>query len=191
MGNERSRNRTAGKIDSLPPEVKEQVDKMLMNTSITYTEITNWLVACGFEISRSAVGRYALRTNNLTSRMLEAQQRTEALVKVVQQNPDADYSEAGMRLLMDGLINRLATAEEEFDELPIDKAGQLITALSRTKVYKDKVRQDMAKKVELAFKGMEAEIMASIKNNDELANDLRCILERAKRMMLEEEKTNS
>lgn len=188
MGNERSRNRTAGKIDSLPPEVKEQVDKMLMDTSITYTEITNWLVACGFEISRSAVGRYALRTNNLTSRMLEAQQRTEALVKVVQQNPDADYSEAGMRLLMDGLINRLATAEEEFDELPIDKAGKLITALSRTKVYKDKVKQDMQKKVELAFQGMEAEIMEALKADKQLSEDLKNILERAKAKMLEDEK---
>lgn len=188
MGNERSRNRTAGKIDSLPQEVKEQVDKMLMDTSITYTEITNWLVACGFEISRSAVGRYALRTNNLTSRMLEAQQRTEALVKVVQQNPDADYSEAGMRLLMDGLINRLATAEEEFDELPIDKAGKLITALSRTKVYKDKVKQDMQKKVELAFRGMEAEIMEALKADKQLSEDLKNILERAKAKMLEDEK---
>lgn len=45
-------------------------------------------------------------------------------------------------LMMDGLINRLATAGDEFDYLPLDKAGRLIASLSRTKAYKDKVRQD-------------------------------------------------
>ena len=47
---------------------------------------------------------------------------------------------------MDGLINKLATAEEEFDALPLEKAGRLLTSLSRTKVYKDRVKQDMQKK---------------------------------------------
>lgn len=188
MGRERTKSRTAGKIDGLPPNVKEQVDIMLLDTAITYTEISQWLINNGYEISRSSVGRYALRTNNLTQRMLEAQQRTEALVKVVQQNPDADYSEAGMRLLMDGLVNRLAMAQEEFDELPVEKAGKLITALSRTKAYKDKVKQDMQKKIELAFQGMEAEIMSVLKADKELSEDLKNILERAKSKMLEEEK---
>lgn len=188
MGRERTKNRTAGKIDGLPPEVKEQVDTMLLDTAVTYTEISEWLINKGYEISRSSVGRYAMRTNSLTQRMLEAQQRTEALVKVVQNNPDADYSEAGMRLLMDGLVSRLATAEEEFDSLPIDKAGKLITALSRTKAYKDKVKQDMQKKVELAFQGMEAEIMAVLKADKQLSEDLKNILERAKTKMLEDEK---
>lgn len=188
MGKERTKNRTAGKIDGLPPEVKEQVDMMLLDTAVTYTEISQWLINKGYEISRSSVGRYALRTNNLTQRMLEAQQRTETLVKVVQQNPDADYSEAGMRLLMDGLINRLAMAQEEFDDLSVEKAGKLITALSRTKAYKDKVKQDMQKKVELAFQGMEAEIMVVLKSDKQLSEDLKTILEKAKAKMLEEEK---
>lgn len=188
MGRERTKNRTAGKIDGLPPEVKEQVDMMLLDTAVTYTEISQWLINKGYEISRSSVGRYALRTNNLTQRLLEAQQRTEALVKVIQQNPDADYSEAGMRLLMDGLVNRLAMAQEEFDDIPVEKAGKLITALSRTKAYKDKVKQDMQKKVELAFQGMEAEIMVVLKSDKQLSEDLKSILEKAKEKMLEEEK---
>ena len=45
-----------------------------------------------------------------------------------------------------GLIDRLATAEEEFDTMPLDKAGRLVASLARTKTYKDRVRQDMQKK---------------------------------------------
>lgn len=41
-------------------------------------------------------------------------------------------------MTMNGLVNRMATAEEEFDLMPLDKAGRLIASLSRTKVYKDR-----------------------------------------------------
>ena len=30
---------------------------------------------------------------------------------------------------MDGLMQRVSTAEEEFDEMPLDKAGRLIASL--------------------------------------------------------------
>lgn len=189
MGKERQRNRISSKIDALPPDVKAEVDAMLLDSSITYTQISEFLNEEGYVISRSAVGRYALRTNDATSRLQEIQQRTEALVKVAQQNPDLDYTEAGMQFLMDGLINRLAMAEEEFDEMPLDKAGKLVTALSRTKAYKDKVRQDLQSNTEKAFKGMEAEIMAAIKGNKALADEMKSILERAKVAMLESENT--
>lgn len=47
---------------------------------------------------------------------------------------------------MNGLVNRMASAEEEWDTIPLDKAGRLIASLSRTKAYKDRVKQDMRKR---------------------------------------------
>lgn len=55
-------------------------------------------------------------------------------------------------MTMNGLINKVATAEEEFQEMPLDKAGRLIASLSRTKIYKDKVKQDMKKRLILHFR---------------------------------------
>lgn len=187
MGRERKKNRVSCKIDLLPDEIKAQADQMLADTSNTYQEISDFLKEQGYEVSRSAVGRYAMRTNSVMQRLMEAQKQTEALVNVVKKNPDADYTEAGLRILMDGLINRVATAEEEFDYLPLDKAGKLITALSRTKAYKDKVKQDMQEKVELAFQGMEQEILEAIQSEPELAEDLKRILQKAKLKMLKED----
>ena len=92
-----------------------------------------------------------------------------------------------MMLMMDGLISRLATAEDEFDELPLDKVGRLIASLSRTKVYKDRVRQEMKNKVDLAFAGMEDEIMKVIKSDPALAEQMRQILTTAKDMMLKDD----
>ena len=187
MGKQRQRNRITSKIDQLPEDIREEFEDMLLDSSITYIEISEHLKELGYDVSRSAVGRYAIRTNRTTNRLIEAQQQAEALVRVVKQNPDADYTEAGMRMLMDGLITRIATAEEEFDAMPIEKVGKLVTALSRTKVYKDKVRQDMKEKVELAFQGMEGEIMSVIKEDPELSEAMKEILKKAKDKMITEE----
>ena len=184
MGRTRKKNRISSKIDELPSEIKGQVDVMLSDTSNSYQDVSGWLKEKGYEISKSSVGRYAVRSNTAAQRLLEAQSRTEALVNVVRKNPDADCTEAGLMLMMDGLINRLATAEDEFDYLPLDKAGRLIASLSRTKAYKDKVRQDMKDKADLAFQEMEEEIMKTIKSDPELKVRLKEILTRAKELML-------
>ena len=102
-------------------------------------------------------------------------------------NPDADYTEAAIMLTMNGLVNKVATAEEEFQEMPLDKAGRLIASLSRTKVYKDRVRQDMKKKADIAFKEMETEMMKVIKNDPQSAEQLKDILTRAKERMMEDD----
>lgn len=187
MGNERRRTRIVSKIDELPEDIKAKVDEMLLDPTITYQAVSDWLGIQKFLVSKSSVGRYALRTGEAVKRIQDAQKQTEALVAAVKKHPETDFTNAGMMLLMDGLIKKLVVAQEEFDELPLDKAGRLITALSRTKVYKDKVRHEMKKKVELAFEGMEAEIMKVIKADPLLAAELKIVLEKAKAKMINNE----
>lgn len=184
MGKERSRSRITCKIDRLPPDVKKEVDAMLSDSSNKYWEISEWLKEQGHDISTSSVGRYAIRIGKATARLMEAQRQAEALAVAIRANPDADYTEAAMRILMDGLVNKLATAEEEFDEMSLADAGKLVTNLSRTKAYKDKVRQDMMSRMELAFKGMESEIMQTIKGDAELAGEMKSILQKTREKML-------
>jgi hypothetical protein len=187
MGNERARTRINSKIDQFPDDIKARIDEMILDTTITYQEIADWAKEQGFEIGKSSVGRYAMRTTAAVQRLVEAQKQTEALVNVIKKNPDVDYTDAGLMMLMDGLVKKLTTAEEEFDNMPLDKAGRLITAISRTKVYKDRVKQDMKKKVELAFQGMESDLMAAIKSDPALAKELKSVLERAKEKMMRDD----
>lgn len=184
MGKQRNRTRVGSKIDELPDELRLKVDIMLTDISNTYAYIAEYIKSQGFEVSKSSVGRYAARTNTATQRLLEAQAQTEKLIQVVKDNPDSDYTEAAILLTMNGLVNKVASAEEEFDTMPLDKAGRLIASLSRTKVYKDKVRQDMKNKADTAFKEMEAQITATIRNDAVLAGKLKEILKTAKERML-------
>lgn len=184
MGKERRRTRVTSLIEELPEEIKNWVDGKIADPRNTYKSISDGLKEKGHNISVSSIGRYALRTSEAMSRLQKAQAQTQQLVAMVQKNPNADYTEAGMMLLMDGLINRLATAEEEFDTIPLDKVGRLIASISRTKVYKDKVRQDMQQKAETAFKQLETEMLKVIKEDVESAKALQDILQRAKERMI-------
>lgn len=183
MGKARTKKRVTSKVDELPEEIRLQVDRKLADTSNTYQEISDWLKTEGFEVSKSSIGRYSMRSTTAVQRLLDAQVQTERLLQVVKHNPEVDYTEASMMMLMDGLVNKMATAEEEFDAMPLDKAGRLIVSLSRTKAYKDKVRQDMKRKSDLAFEVMEADMMKIIGQNRELADQMKDILKRAKEMM--------
>jgi len=125
--------------------------------------------------------------NNAMQRLLEAQAQTDRLIQVVKENPEADYTEAAILLTMNGLLNKVATAEEEFNEMPLDKAGRLIASLSRTKVYKDRVKQDMRRKADIAFREMESEMLKVIKQDEKSAVQLKEILAKAKERMMEDD----
>lgn len=187
MGEKRTKQRISCKIDELPEELKVKVDVMLADTSNSYEYISRFLKEEGYSISKSSVGRYATRTNKAMQRLLEAQAQTDRLIQVVRENPEADYTEAAILLTMNGLLNKVATAEEEFNEMPLDKAGRLIASLSRTKVYKDRVKQDMKKKADVAFREMETEILKVIRQDDKSAAALKEILARAKERMMQDD----
>ncbi|CAH8721324.1 hypothetical protein [Paenibacillus melissococcoides] len=90
------------------------------------------------------MGRYALRVGNATQRLMEAQETDKGASR-------DDPEKSGRRLhrrrptIMAGeLTKKMAQAQEEWDYMPLDKAARVMVALSRTKVYKDRVRQDHA-----------------------------------------------
>ena len=187
MGEKRSKQRISCKIDELPEGLRMKVDVMLADTSNSYVYISRFLKERGYDISKSSVGRYATRTNRAMQRLLEAQAQTDRLIQVVKENPEADYTEAAILLTMNGLLNKVATAEEEWDDLPLDKAGRLIASLSRTKVYKDRVKQDMRKKADIAFREMESEMLKVIRQDGQSAAMLKEILSRAKERMMQDD----
>lgn len=187
MGDKRNKQRISSKIDELPEDLRMKVDVMLADTSNTYEYISQFLKGEGYDISKSSVGRYATRTNNAMQRLLEAQAQTDRLIQVVKENPEADYAEAAILLTMNGLLNKVATAEEEFNEMPLDKAGRLIASLSRTKVYKDRVKQDMRKKADTAFRELESEMLKVIKQDEKSVAMLKEILAKAKERMMEDD----
>lgn len=181
---ERRRTRVSSKITQLPENIKEQLDAQLLDTSNTYEDIAVWLKEQGYDISKSAVGRYAIRANQAAQRVAETLERTKAIAAAVEKNPDFDYTKASRMVLMDGLMQRVSTAEEDFAEMPLDKAGRLIASLSRVGVYEQKVNRDYKSKMELAFESLEEDLTKAIKADPQLTKELHTVLQKARERIL-------
>lgn len=187
MSKERRRTRIRSSIDSLPDDLRGKLDLKLADTANTYEELAAWLKEEGYPVSRSAIGRYAIRSNQAAQRVAETLQRTQAIAQAVEEHPDLDYTKAASMVLMDGLMQRVSTAEDDFAEMPLDKAGRLIASLARNATYEKRTRAELKRKVELAFEGLETELMAAIKQHPELTGELHDLLLRAKEKVVADE----
>lgn len=163
------KKRITGLVDELPPEIKAEVDRMVANSKYTYEFISEWLYDKGHIISKSSIFRYAKRYGSYLERIEESNREIEMLVQTVKTNPDIDFTDAGTQILTSKLAKRLAMADDEFEGMTLAKAGQLMVQLSRTKAYKDKVRQEQKSKLELAFQQFEGSIMKIIGSDPELS----------------------
>lgn len=181
---EKRRTRVSSKITQLPDDIKEQLDAQLLDTSNTYEDIAKWLKSEGYDVSKSAVGRYAIRANQAAQRVAETLERTKAIAAAVEKNPDLDFTKASRMVLMDGLMQRVSTAEEDFAEMPLDKAGRLIASLSRVEVYEQKAKRDYKSKMELAFDALEDELTKAIKADPQLTRELHAVLQKARERIM-------
>ena len=114
MGDQRERNRIKSRVDELPDEIRAQLDTMLADVNYTYQDIADTITDLGYEISRSAVGRYAMRHNSAARRLKEASEQTTALLQFIRENQDVESTELASAIMIDGLTRRIATADEDW-----------------------------------------------------------------------------
>lgn len=144
--------RKHNKVFSLPEELRKAVDEMLLDTSITYLDISIWLAEKGESISKSTIGRYALDTKQLAHRLMETQARVQELVKVAKYNQDDEgLTEGALQIAVHKLSEKIALIEEDLDDLPPEKAIDLMIKLSRAKAYKDKTYADLKREFDRAY----------------------------------------
>ena len=91
------RRRSTGKVDRLPPELKDTVEQMLL-TGCTYKEIVAFLKANGEEMSQMAICTYARKYLATVEMINVAQSNFSMLMDEMNRYPDLDTSEALIRL---------------------------------------------------------------------------------------------
>lgn len=169
---ERRRTRIRALVDDLPDEERKLLDDMLADVRYTYQDISDALEERGFALSKSSVGRYALRSSEAANRLREVRERTEQLIKTIKEGQDIQAGEVATSMMMDMLVQRLATAEEEIDTIPLDKVGNMLAQLQRSTIYKSRYKDTRKRTIE----ALEANIMARIRDlvqgDDELTERL-------------------
>lgn len=155
--------RKHNKVFGLPEDLRNAVDEMLLDTSITYLDISKWLSEKDISISKSTIGRYALETKQLAHRLLETQARVQELVKVAQHNQnDEGLTEAALQISVHKLSERIAVMEEELDDLPPELAIDLMIKLARAKAYKDKTYATLKNEHERAYEKFKTLVYAEL-----------------------------
>lgn len=164
----RSIKRVRFRVDDYPEEARELLEALLADVRYTYQDIADQMTDKGWPISKSAVHRYAVRTEAAAERIRKAAEQTRVLIQSVKDGQDVQATEVASALLLDGLINRLATAEEEFDDLPLDKAGRLLVQLQRSGVYKNRWKDERQKIIDNLRDGMMLELKGEVQEDEEL-----------------------
>lgn len=172
MGDQRERNRIKSRVDELPDEIRAQLDTMLADVNYTYQDIADTITDLGYEISRSAVGRYAMRHNSAARRLKEASEQTTALLQFIRENQDVESTELASAIMIDGLTRRIATADEDFDAMPLDKAGRLLVQLQRSTIYKERWRKERLAAFEAVERNVKARMRQAVQNDPELLAQL-------------------
>lgn len=173
MDKEFKKHRKYNKIYSLPEDIKSQLDDMLLDTSNTYVIISEFLKENGYDISKSTVGRYALETHKLSARLLEARAQVNELIKLAKESKDSEnITEGAMQIATVKLTEKIAYLEEEIESMDAVDAIKLITAISRTKAYKDKVYAQLKSEYDEAYSNLKKSVTNELKNYPDLLEKL-------------------
>jgi len=128
--------------DELPAEVREQVDRLLTEQA-TYDEIKEFLDREGYDISRSAIGRYG-------HDFLAAYQN----LRIIEDKSRALVSEAGDGMVLEEaaakLFSQMILEAQLSGKLDIKKLPRIISdfaKLQSSTVSRERLKRDIAQRV--------------------------------------------
>lgn len=183
-----SRNRRAvGKIDKLPPDLKDTVDQMLVSGQ-TYRQIVSYLSENGEKLSQASVSRYAQRFLASAQQLRIAQENFRMILTETERYPDLDPAEAILRLASQKVFDALSKLDEEnFDEVSAEDLLRQATALSRAVAYKKKSDTAVKSDKQIALEENQSLLYDTIKrNNPRLYNELMDEINKLKQQAKEE-----
>lgn len=164
--------RKHSKIESeLPPEIVEEVNRLLVQEGKTYREIADWLKEMGHSIGKSSVGRYGKDFLARLERLRLVKDQARAIVEETGDRPATELHQAANELAVQLIMETLMT----IPDLEGSKASELMKALAlleRSAVSRENLKMEYQKKVNQAVnkieetakaKGLDTETLKIIK----------------------------
>lgn len=147
---QKKRKRSVGKIDRLPDHLRDAVNQMLPHC--TYKQIVTFLKDNGHELSQMAVHRYAAKYLASVEILRMSQENFKLLAEEVDKHPGLDFSEVGLRIAGQHMLNALTSIQSErLEDVDPDKIVKNLTALTRAVSYKRKTDMELKTRQEAAM----------------------------------------
>lgn len=143
------RNRSRNFTKNLPPEILEQLNKMIVD-GCTYEEIGHWLKKFDVNVHRSTVNRYGQGYLERLERIRIISEQTKAVFEDNKGKPATELSDASVLIVTQMLMESLME-NEEIDMKDLTKAAQALATLQRSNVSSEKLKIDTQTKVQLGL----------------------------------------
>ena len=178
------RRRSTGKVDRLPPELKDTVEQMLL-TGCTYKEIVAFLKANGEEMSQMAICTYARKYLATVEMINVAQSNFSMLMDEMNRYPDLDTSEALIRLASHHVLYveypSAKGFKEQMKEVPIEKLIKETNGLIRAAAYKKRIEVQNKENYEAGLEAVQSMVFETMaKDNPELYRQVSAYLNKKK-----------
>ena len=169
----RNNRRACGKIDKLPPDLKDTVDQMLVSGQ-TYREIVSYLADNGEQLSQAAVSRYAQRFLANAQQLRIAQENFRMILTETERYPELDPAEAILRMASQKVFDAVSKlGETELECISPEELLRQATALCRAVAYKKKSDTAVKSDKQIALEANQSLLYDTIKkNNPRLYNKL-------------------
>lgn len=168
-----AKNRSHGKIDNLPPELKREVEDRLL-AGETYEQVSGFLREQGEDIHLSSVGRYGRKFLNKFESVRVAKEFAKLLAEDNVDRPATELHEAN-NLLASQIIME-ALVDDEMDAKQRAEAAKSIASLQRAQVSNEKLKIEARKEqgaVHVAMNLLKEKVFAEIgQNHPEIASAL-------------------
>lgn len=141
-------------VAQLPPEVKEWLDKALIEGNFSgYETLSEALQLKGFSISKSSIHRYG---KDFESNLAALKIATEQAKAIVESSPDEEgnMNEALIRLVQQKSFQILTRLEED-DGKALANIGHMVSALSKSSVAVKKYASEVKAKTIQAAEAVE------------------------------------
>ena len=135
-------NRSHGKIDNLPADLKHEVENRLLNGE-TYEEISNYLKDQGEEVHLSSVGRYGRKFLKRFESVRVAKEFAKLLAEDNADRPSTELHEANNLLASQLIMEAMVNDDMEADERA--KIAKSIASLQRAQVSNEKLKLEARK----------------------------------------------
>lgn len=146
---------------------KKVVDKMLAE-GYTYDDIAMAVEENGEKISTSALQRYNASFEYAAEKIKRVQEQAKVLIDALRENPNTDMAEVANQVMMSGLLERVASAEDEFENLPLDKVGNLIARLEHSAVGRERLKLTYDKMLSAASEKIKNQLKLELSEQPEL-----------------------
>lgn len=142
MGSEEKQQREIKRRHYLVEKLgcRDMVDRMLAE-GYSYMDIAVAVSDKGERISTASICRYHNSMSRVAEKVIQAREKVKVLVDAFKNRPGTELAEAAEQVMLQGLLQKVAEADEEdFETMSLEKAGRLISALSRSGVNREKFK---------------------------------------------------